>query len=155
MCDEWISTNQAAKLQEIDAEVTVFVQRKCGCLSTITSSQFFCNHEELHAEHMTYRATVNVSLLGSSREELEDALKEWPRMYRSLQVQGEILHVEENCPVIFHSRMESKCEVAETAATVSLTAFVATVVVSVLIMILETIAIAVISIILCKLLKNK
>ena len=125
ICTEWINTNQVTKLMEINRELAVFVQQRwmCGCVpppSIITSSQFTCHHD---AEHVIYRASVSVSAVGVSREELE----EWPRTHRSILLQGQKLSVEENCPVIINSlEDEGECQLTSTPVMISLTTFLLT-----------------------------
>ena len=116
--------NQVIKLEEISRKLAVFVQWTCGCAfppSIITSTQFTCHHD---VEHVTYRASVGVSTVGVSREEVEAALEEWPRTHRSILLQGQRLSVEQNCPVIINSlEDEGECQPTTTPATVSVTTF--------------------------------
>ena len=122
ICTEWIKLDQVTiKLEEISRELAIFVQWRCGCAfppSIISSPQFTCHHG---TQHVIYRASVGVSTVGMSREELEAALEEWPRTHRSILLQGQRLSVEQNCPVIINSlEDEGECELT-TTPVISLT----------------------------------
>ena len=109
-CTEWINTtNQLVAFEMIGQELVAFIQQRCGCVfppSSITSPQFTCHSD---AQHVVYRASVGVSTVGVSREELEAALEEWPRTHRSILLQGQRLSVEQNCPVLITSFDEETC----------------------------------------------
>ena len=63
---------------------------------------------------MTYRASVSANTLG-----LVATLEEWPRVHRSIVLQGERLSVDDTCPVIIQSLDEEECEWPSQAEMVS------------------------------------
>ena len=95
-CIEWIDTDQLIKFQQIVMELTMFIQQRCGCSSSITTPRFTCHQS--HKHHVTYRASVSTGSL--SRQELVAVLEEWPRVHRSILLQGERLSVDNTCPII-------------------------------------------------------
>ena len=122
-CTEWIgTTNQLTAFEMIGQELVEFIQQRCGCVfppSSITSPQFTCHRD---AQHVIYRASMSMSEVGVSREEVEAVLEEWPRTHRSILLQGQRLNVEENCPVIISSlEDEGECELSTTPISISLT----------------------------------
>ena len=82
------------------------------------------------------------TVVGVSREEVEAALKEWPRTHRSILLQGQRLSVEENCLVIIDSlEDEVECQLTTTPAMVSAITFLLTVVAVFVVTLLGTVAI--------------
>ena len=127
---DWINTDRLGKFEEMAMELAVFVGQSCDCPfppSSITTPRFTCHPP--HVQHVTYRASVAVSMGQLSREGLVSALEEWPRTHRSILIQGERLSVEEQCPVIIQSlEEEEECEIhtpppTTPPATVALTTF--------------------------------
>jgi hypothetical protein len=59
---------------------------------------------------VTYRASISTGTLAG--QELVAALEEWPRVHRSILLQGERLSVDDTCPVIIQSLDEEECEVS-------------------------------------------
>ena len=82
---------------------------------------------------MTYRASVSTGSL--NRLELVAALEEWPRVHRSIVLQGGRLSVDDKCHIIIQSLDEEECEGPSQPAMpmVALSTFLATVVSVVLI----------------------
>ena len=107
-CSEWIDADKLIKFNRIAMELTSFIERKCNCpfpSSSITTSQFTC--DQSHERHVTYRASVSTGSL--NRLELVAALEEWPRVHRSILLQGERLSVNDTCPIIIQSLDEEEC----------------------------------------------
>ena len=138
ICAKWINMNQVVKLEEISRELAIFVQRRCGCLISITSAWFTCHHDAQHVIY--YKAGVGVSTVGVSREELEAALEEWPRTHRSILLQGQRLSVEQNCPVIINSMNEEVCKLTTAPTMVSIITFLLTVAADFVVTLLGTVA---------------
>ena len=116
--DQHISTYQ------VPIKLTMFIQQRCGCpfpASNITTPQFTCHQS--HERHVTYRASVSTGSL------LVAALEEWPRVHRSILLQGGRLSVDDTCPVIIQSLDEEECEVPSQPAMpmVALNTYLATV----------------------------
>ena len=155
-CPEWIGWNQQEKFEEIGQDLSVFIQQRCGCVfppSSITSPQFTCHSD---AQHVVYRASVGVSTVGVSREELEAALEEWPRTHRSILLQGQRLSVEQNCPVIINSlEDEGECELTTTSVTVSLTTFLLTMAAVFIVSLLGAVALIVFIQLMCRITRHK
>ena len=127
ICIEWIDTDQPIKFQQMVMELTMFIQQRCGCSflsSSITTPQFTCHQS--HEHHVTYRASVSTSML--TRQELVAVLEEWPRVHRSILLQGERLSVDNTCPIIIQSLDEEECEGPSQPESVSLSIFLATVI---------------------------
>jgi hypothetical protein len=117
-CPGWITTNQFIKFEQLAMELAVFIQQRCGCpfpSSNITTPQFTCHPS--HDQHVTYRASISTGTL--ARQELVAALEEWPRVHRSILLQGERLSVDDTCPVIIQSLDEEGCEVSSPPVMVS------------------------------------
>ena len=147
-CIEWINTDQHLKFQQIAMELTMFIQQKCGCpfpSSNITTPQFTCHQSR--EGHVTYRASVSTMYTSTlTKQELIAGLEEWPRVHRSILLQGERLSVDDMCPVIIQSLDEEECEVpmASQPGSVALSIFLATVA-SVVVIALVAIAIVIFS----------
>jgi hypothetical protein len=104
-CLGWIATDQLMNFNQIATGLTVFIQQRCGCPFSITTPQFTCHPS--HDQHVTYRASISTGTL--ARQELVAALEEWPRVHRSILLQGERLSVDDTCPVIIQSLDEEGC----------------------------------------------
>ena len=79
---------------------------------------------------MTYRASVSTVYTSTlNKQELIAGLEEWPRVHKSILLQGERLSVDDTCPVIIRSLVEEECEgpMAMQAESVALSIFLATV----------------------------
>ena len=130
-CIEWINTDQHLKFQQIAMELTMFIQQRCGCpfpSPNITTPRFTCHQSR--EGHVTYRASVSTVYTSTlNKQELIAGLEEWPRVHRSILLQGERLSVDNTCPVIIRSLVEKECEgpMASQAGSVTLSIFLATV----------------------------
>ena len=158
-CTEWSSDNQLVKLQEIALELAMFTQQRCACPfppSTITTARFTCHPP--HPQHVTYRASVDITTVQLERVELIAILEAWPRSHRSILIRGEELSVDDTCVVIIQSLEDQVCEVSTEPVVVTstepvvvaLTTFVITVVAVFIIAALVTVVIMTMIIILCK-----
>ena len=147
-CTEWSSDNQLVKLQEIALELAMFTQQRCACPfppSIITTPRFTCHPP--HPQHVTYRASVNITAVQLERMELIAMLEAWPRSRRSILVQGEELSVDDTCVVIIQSLEVEVCEVSTESVNVTstepvlvtLTTFLITVVAAFIIAVLATV----------------
>jgi hypothetical protein len=56
---------------------------------------------------VTYRASISTNTL--ARQELVAALEEWPRVHRTILLQGERLSVDDTCPIIIQSLDVEEC----------------------------------------------
>ena len=152
-CTEWSSDDQLVKLQEIALELAMFTQQRCACPfppSTITTPQFTCHLP--HPQHVTYRASVDVTAVHLERVELIAMLEAWPRSRRSILIQGEELSVDDTCVVIIQSLEDQVCEVSTESVMVTstepvivtLSTFVITVVAVFIIAVLATVAMVIV-----------
>ena len=93
-------------------ELNTYIGQKCDCfpLTYITSAQFTCPiFPPPHPQHyVTYRA--NIAPTGQlNRTELEAVLREWLAVHRAILLQGELLSVDNTCPIIINSFDDEQC----------------------------------------------
>ena len=152
-CANWTNTDQIAKLQDMETELAVFIGQRCCCESPstlITRAHFTCPSSHPpppHPQHVTYRASIATT--GQlNRTMLEAVLREWPVIHRAILLQGELLSVDDTCPVIISSFEEEECLVviSSNLPRVSLEAFLAAISVA----LVTSMALVMMSFCLCK-----
>ncbi len=106
-CVEWIN-NQ--KLHDVATELAVFIGQRSNCVfpsTLITGAHFTCPPPP-HPQHVTYRASIAPT--GQlNRSMLEAVLREWPAIHKAILLQGELLSVDDTCPVIISSFHDEGC----------------------------------------------
>lgn len=154
VCTDWVEVNEDVKFGEITKKVAKFVEQSCDCFflpSNITTPQFTCHQHPTREHHVTYRASVDVSMAEMPKKELEESLEEWPRVHRSILVQGEWLSVDDTCPVIIQSLEEEECEVTTTSPdTVTLNILLIAVASVLVVAVLGSVAVMMLILFLCK-----
>ena len=110
-CMDWTEVFTSMKLKELATDLLTFIEQGCNCSfpsTFITRSRFICHPPPHPQHHVTYRASIAPT--GQlNRTELEAVLREWLAVHRAILLQGELLSVDNTCPIIINSFDDEQC----------------------------------------------